>query len=160
MSPRPPPPIGHNSRHTAEGQMAEAYATTFAHLVRRIAAAYNHAAAHKRDANERIRDITRDEVAKSPDYFEGLDDARKGAIDKKRERLRKRPDYVEAEADKANAAGRQRDAVKEAKAAGVDMAALKDALKLGKLDTEERKDYFDRVDIYAKELGYWTAGDD
>lgn len=113
-----------------------------------------------KDASDTMLEEKRYFKAQSAEAFEAIEAIRVSAIERMQSKLRERADYQSAEAAKKEAQEARKELVKEMKAEGVDVQALKQVLKLEKLDVFERKELFDKWDIYAKCLGMWEGGDD
>ena len=112
-----------------------------------------------KDASDTMLEEKRYFRAQSAEAYEAIESIRVSAIEKMQAKLRERPDYRDAEDARKEAQEARKELVREMKADGVDVQALKQVLKLEKLDVFERKELFDKWDIYAKCLGMWEGGD-
>lgn len=133
--------------------------TEVANTLRVCQAEYNRAAADKREAAGVMRDEKRAFTKEHAAVAEEINAIMEAARERMKDKLRVKPAYSKAEADKSDAALRMRAVVKKLKDAGVDVAAFKQALKMGEMDRFEREEYFDNIDIYVKALRLWGGPD-
>lgn len=133
--------------------------TEVANVLRVCQAEYNRAAADKREAAGVMRDEKRAFTKEHAAVAEEINAIMEAARERLKGKLRNKPAYSQAEADKSDAALRMRAVIKKLKDAGIDVAAFKQALKMGEMDVFERQEYFDSIDIYAKALRLWNGTD-
>jgi uncharacterized protein (UPF0335 family) len=142
--------IGHNSGYIDLSKESE-----IEKVVRVVKAEYNSAAAQKRDANGVMRDEKRAFQAENASVYEEINAIMESARDRMKTKLRNREAYQKAEDEKRDASIRMKAALKKLKAAGLDAAAFKQMLRMAEMDEEERKDYFDSIDLYCKVARLW-----
>lgn len=151
--------IGHNSGAKDEApEILDERALT--PQLQRYKALYRRAEQDVKDASDRMAEEKKYFKAQQADVFEAIESIRLSALEKMQTKLRERPDYVDAEAAKKEAQEARKEIVAEMKAAGLDVQTFKAVLKLEKYDPFERRELFDRYDIYAKCLRLWEGADD
>lgn len=148
------PGIGHNS-----GCAEIVNETEVANLLRVAKAEYNSAAADKREATGVMRDEKRAFQKANAAEYEAITAIMEAARERMKGKLRTLPTYSDAEEQKRDASIRMKAVVKKLKDAGVDVAAFKQALRMGDMDIYERQEYFDAIDIYCKALKLWNGAD-
>lgn len=123
-------------------------------------ALYRRADQDVKDASDTMTEEKKHFKAQQADVFEAIESIRVSAVEKMQVKLRERAEYQDAEAAKKEAQEARKEIVAEMKAAGIDVQTFKAVLKLEKFDAFERRELFDRYDIYAKCLRLWEGDDD
>lgn len=147
---------GNNSANTESEVINEA---ELEKVMRVCQAEYNRGSQDKRHAAQKMRDEKRDFRAEQAAVYEEIDAIMASARDRMATKLRTREAYAQAEEDKKDASLRMKAALKKLKDAGCDPQAYKIANKMAEMDSVERGDFFDRIDLYCKALRLWGNDD-
>lgn len=147
--------IGNNSGADATDEIEQLDEATLEKVVRVCKAEYNKGAQAKRHANEKLRDLKGDfKTAQAPVYAE-IDAIMSSARERLKSKLETVPGYTQAEEDKRDASLTMKAALKKLKDSGVDVQAFKIANKMADMDPEERKEFFDAIDMQCKVMRLW-----